>query len=72
MQRIRFHLRLDAQDFLPYYSGEVKVISVLADDGRRIEFPAGQLRQFVQHEGIEGHFEIEFDDNNRMKGLRRL
>lgn len=72
MQTLRFQLRLDAQDFLPYYSGRVKFISVVADDGRRIEFPAEHLRPFVSHDGIEGYFEIEFDDYNKIKSLRRL
>ena len=69
MPRLRFHLKLDAQEYLAYYSGRVKSISVLTDDGLRIEFPAEHLRPFVRHRGIEGHFEIEFDENFRIKKI---
>ena len=72
MNKLRFHLTLDAQEYLPYYSGRVKAISVITDDGRRIEFPAEHLRQFVSHQGIEGYFEIEFDEDNRIRNLKRI
>jgi len=72
VNKLRFHLRLDAQEYLPYYSGRVTAISVVTDDGRRIEFPAEHLRQFVSHQGIDGYFEIEFDENNRLRKLKRI
>ena len=72
MPRLRFHLKLDAQEYLAYYSGQVKSISVLTEDGRRIEFPAEHLRPFVSHRGIEGYFEIEFDEKFKLHKLKRI
>ena len=72
MPRLRFHLKLDAQEYLAYYSGQVKSISVLTDDGLRIEFPAEHLRPFVRHMGIEGYFEISYDENFKLKDIKKV
>ena len=72
MTSMRFHLTIDADDYLAYYAGMARSVVVTADDGRRIEFPAEHLRQFVSHQGINGYFEIEFDQHYRFKALRQL
>ena len=69
---MRFHLTIGADDYLAYYAGQARTISVTADDGRRIEFPAQHLRPFVAHGGISGYFEIEFDQTHRFRQLRRV
>ncbi|HHM04864.1 MAG TPA: DUF2835 family protein [Gammaproteobacteria bacterium] len=72
MSLVRFHLSIPADDYLAYYQGAARAVSVVAADGRRIEFPAAVLRPFVGHEGIYGWFEIEFDQNRRLVDIRRL
>jgi hypothetical protein len=72
MHKLRFYLNIAPPDFLKYYNGTANTISVLSDDGRRIEFPAEHLRQFVTHQGIEGNFEIEFDQQFKIRQLRRI
>ena len=72
MLSMRFHLTISADDYLAYYAGQARSISVKADDGRRIKFPAEHLRPFVSHGGISGYFEIEFDQNHRFLSLKRL
>ncbi|MBL3591728.1 MAG: DUF2835 family protein [gamma proteobacterium endosymbiont of Lamellibrachia anaximandri] len=47
-------------------------VSVIAEDGRRIEFPANSLRPFVTKSGVQGRFELLIDDNNRLQRLDRL
>ena len=72
MTSMRFHLTIDAEHYLAYYAGMARTVVVMADDGRRIEFPAEHLRQFVTHLGVNGYFEIEFDQDYRFKALRQL
>ncbi len=70
--RIRFFLNLTADRYLGHYQGHAKNVSVVAEDGRRIEFPANALRPFVTKSGVQGRFELLIDDDNRLQRLDRL
>jgi len=70
--RIRFSLNLSAERYLSHYRGVAKSVLVVADDGRRIEFPASALRPFVNKHGVQGQFELVIDANNRLLSLERL
>jgi hypothetical protein len=72
MRTISFKLAISADDYLRYYQGQARNVSVIADDGRRIEFPAEHLRQFVLHDGVKGWFELVFDEDNRFVDLRKI
>ena len=72
MPRMRFHLTISPDDYVAYYAGKVRSVSVSSDDGRRIEFPAAHLREFVTHQGIRGYFEIEFDEEHHFVALHQL
>ena len=69
---IRFSLNLSADRYLSHYQGHARSVSVVADDGRRILFPANALRPFVTKLGVQGHFELMIDDNNRLQRLVRI
>ncbi|MEN8168386.1 MAG: DUF2835 domain-containing protein [Pseudomonadota bacterium] len=69
---IRFSLNLSADRYLSHYQGHARSVSVVADDGRRVEFPANALRPFVTKQGVQGYFELLIDDNNRLQRLERL
>jgi len=69
---IHFNLDIPAEDIVRYYSGQVQSVSVQTDDGRRAEFPAMHLREFVSHTGVQGYFELCFDDQNRFQSLQRI
>ena len=69
---IRFSLDLSADRYLRYYRGRASSVSVVAEDGRRIEFPAGALRPFVTREGVQGRFEMLIDAHNRLLRIERL
>ena len=43
-QLIRFSLNLTYPQFLSVYQGIANNVFVIADDGRRIQFPAGKIR----------------------------
>lgn len=72
MQRIFFSLNIPADDYLHFYQGGALAVSVVADDGRRIEIPAGSFRQFVTHEGIHGRFEMHLDENNKLLRIKKI
>ena len=70
--RVQFQLSISADDYVTYYQGVTRAVSILGDNGKRIEFPAEHLRQFVTHDGVHGNFELEFDDNNRFVALKKI
>jgi uncharacterized radical SAM superfamily Fe-S cluster-containing enzyme len=70
--RFRFSLNISSDDYLRYYRGEASMVQVTADDGRRIRFPAANLRPFVSREGVQGRFEITLDKENRLQDLKKL
>lgn len=71
-RHVRFALHIPAAEVLAYYQGVAKRVSVVAYDGRRIEFPAEKLRPFITGEGVYGEFEMAFDSQQRFIGLKRL
>jgi hypothetical protein len=72
MRTLRFTLTISAEDYLSYYQGKARNVSAVADDGRRVEFPAEHLRPHVMHDGVRGRFELQFDANNKFIALRKL
>jgi hypothetical protein len=71
-QYIRFLLSLSYEQFAKVYQGIAKNVSVLADDGRRIEFPAGKIQPFLTKQGINGYFELELTAENKFVSLQKL
>lgn len=70
--RVRFDMNIPAEQVLSYYQGVARQVSIVAYDGRRIEFPADKLRPFMDHWGVRGVFELEFDDQHRFVALHRI
>ncbi|MCF6203860.1 MAG: DUF2835 domain-containing protein [Methylococcaceae bacterium] len=71
-QSILFTLELSYDDFLKVYQGTAKNISVVADDGRRIMFPARNVQSFLTKNGIKGYFEMTLTAENRFISLKKL
>lgn len=71
MPSVRFYLRLGPDELQRMYLG-VRDAQAVSDDGRRVRFPAKELRPFVTHDGIEGLFELEFTDAGKLVELRSL
>ncbi len=71
-QTMRFRLNISAEKYLRYYQGSAKFVHVTAEDGRSLKFPAKELQKFVTHAGIQGRFEISFDEQFKFKQLRRI
>lgn len=71
-QYIRFSLNLSYEQYLKVYQGIAKSVSVIADDGRRIAFPAGNIQSFLTKQGINGYFEMELTPENKFVSIKRL
>jgi hypothetical protein len=68
----RFRVRITPRELLRYYAGRAATVSVPANGGSRVRFPASALRPFVEAGGVDGLFELEVDEGNRLVALRRL
>lgn len=69
---IRFRLAISAEEYLAYYQGSAQEVVASSDDDRVIRFPASAIRKFVTHDGVFGHFEIFFDENNKLIGIQQI
>jgi len=72
MERIRFSLNLSADEFLYYYRGQAQAVSVVAQDGRRVQIPASSLRPFVERNGVTGQFEMVLGENHKLLRIERI
>jgi len=72
MNEIRFRLNIPAREYEAYYTGEARNVVVTMQNGRRLQFPAANLRSFFQHDGVKGEFVLRFDENNKLVELVRL
>ncbi len=71
-QSIRFSLQISYEQYLRVYQGTAKNISVVADDGRRVAFPAGKVQSFLTRDGINGYFEMVINSENKFIELIKL
>jgi Protein of unknown function (DUF2835) len=71
-QFIRFSLNLSYDQFFKVYQGIAKNISVVADDGRRVEFPAGKVQPYLTNQGVQGYFELELTAEYKFVSIKKL
>ena len=71
-QHIRFALNLSYDQYFKVYQGIAKNVSVIADDGRRLAFPAGKVQPFLTKQGINGYFEMELTSENKFVSIKKL
>lgn len=71
-QQIHFALQLTYDQFLQVYQGNAKNISVIADDGRRIVFPARNIQSFLSKDGISGYFQMSLTSENKFINLKKI
>lgn len=65
-------LAISADEYLRFYQGSVKLVSAIAIDGRRVQFPANILQKMVSREGIYGRFIIEFNREGKFQQIQRI
>ncbi|MBB3168541.1 DUF2835 domain-containing protein [Simiduia aestuariiviva] len=63
-------LAISQEELLRLYRGSARTVSALAEDGRRIRFPADALRRLVTDKGVYGQFVIEFDDQHKLVSIQ--
>lgn len=71
-QFIRFKLSISYDQYLAVYQGMAKTVLAIADDGRRISFPAGNIKPYLTNAGIQGYFEMELTGQNKFVGIKKL
>jgi len=71
-KRIRFALKISADQYLSYYQGVSRRISAISVDGLRIEFPAQNIQRFLTRDGIQGMFEMELSPENKFIGIKKI
>ena len=67
-----FSLHISQQEYLRYYKGDAKTVQVRSIQGLLLQFPASALKSHVTHQGIQGHFVIKFDANNKLISLNKI
>ncbi len=72
MPSLRIRLSVEPDDYLPYYCGTIKWVVAVAEDGRRVRFPASALQAHLRPDGIHGRFELRFDADSRFVALHRV
>jgi len=69
---LQFYLNISREEVLRYYQGSARFVRVTATTGQKIQFPAEHLRAFIGANGIEGKFSIQFDENHKLVGLKKV
>lgn len=65
-------LAIPADEYLRVYQGSAKLVSAIASDGRRVQFPANILHKMVTREGIYGRYLIEFNREGKFQKIQRI
>ncbi len=71
-KHIRFKLDLSYDQYLAVYQGTAKTVTTIADDGRRIIFPAGNIQRYLTKSGIRGQFEMALTDQDKFVSIKRI
>ena len=72
MYSIIVDLTITADEYAKRYQLAGAVVLAQSRDGRSVRFPANILQPFVNHSGISGSFNIQFDDNGKFSGIEKL
>lgn len=72
MARVVLDICLPADRLQAVYRGGAYRVLGVSRDGRRTNLPVHHLRRFITRSGVQGNFELEFDDAGRLLSLRRL
>ncbi|MFT5452403.1 MAG: hypothetical protein ACI9N9_001895 [Enterobacterales bacterium] len=67
-----FSLHITRQEYLRYYAGDARSVQVRSIQGLLLQFPASALKHHVTHQGIDGHFIIKFDGDNKLIALNKI
>lgn len=71
MPSVEFDLNIDPQEMQRLYQGVTQAVAE-TDSGRRIQFPAMNLRPFITVNGVNGRFKLTYDDQGKLLSLSKL
>ena len=72
MNKLIITLNLSKEQVLTYYKGQAKNVRSHALDGRVVQFPAQYLREVTTPEGVQGRFELQFDNSGKLHSIRKV
>jgi hypothetical protein len=72
MKRFEFQLQISHPQYLDYYRGVIRQVSVQCSNGQNIQFPAALLTPFVSSAGVRGRFVLTCDDDGKGSTLQRI
>jgi len=72
MPIVTFGLNIAAPDLEKYYRGQVHNILVNSEQGLKIKFPVNLILPFVDHFGVKGRFQLEYDQRGKAISLKRM
>ncbi len=68
----RFYINISRENYLKYYAGQASSIQVQSEEGLTLQFPATTVKPWITHQGIQGHFIIIFDENNKLIEMKKV
>jgi len=71
-RHFEFSINLSADKTQRIYQGQARFILVYTDDGMSLQLPANNFRQYVTEGGIQGRFQVEIDDKNKILQLNAV
>ncbi len=71
-ESVTFRLGISRDAFMRYYQGRAHSVFVTALDGRSVSFPASLLRNFVNHDGIQGVFRLYYGRDGKVRRMERV
>ncbi|MEO9273299.1 DUF2835 domain-containing protein [Marinomonas sp. 5E14-1] len=72
MAKLVLSVALPAFKYEAMYAGAAKNLVANSLDGRKVQLPLAAFQCFVTHQGINGVFEVEFDESNKLIGITQL
>ena len=72
MEKIVIEINISTKKLLRYYQGEASAVVTQSVDGRMVRFPANILRPYVTHQGVQGLFELKFNETGKLLDIRKL
>ncbi len=72
MPSITFPLHIESNEVQKYYRGEALSVLATSFNGVKVQFPANLILPYVTHNGIQGHFVLEYGDDGKAISLRKI
>lgn len=72
MKAYTFRINVSYDEFYLYYSGRARYMYIETEQGVSLSVEALHFRKFMTTSGIQGHFRLLADDENKFISLDRI